>query len=261
MNVKSKQTMGLMITATIPILMFFVLFIGTLDLMLGLMGGILGVFPAFLIGKGMLKGPMDDLINGKPVALDFNSSGMIQAYSVKLELPKMSVDLGGGRVLETKFDRKLAIPLNLIMKNKMITWNEDSDIVFRDEKVDSLAAKKFILNKHATCFIINSQTGSFLTKEELANKENILATENLTLYELELVKNMSRDIRELGKTFMSNLGGQKLMEILSNPIVQAIILIAVIGLIGILVGPMVLDALGIGSSAAGFSLPGFPVNR
>ncbi len=261
MNGKSKQTMGLMLTAVIPILMFFVLLIGTRNLSLGLMGGIAGVFPAFLLGKGFLRGPMDDLINGKPVALDFNSSGMLQAYSVKLDLPKMSVTLENGKVLETKFDRKLAIPFNLLMKKKLITWDENNDIIFRDEKIDSLAAKKFILNKHATVFIINSQTGSFLTKEELANQENILATENLTLYELELVKSLSRDIRGLGKTFMANLGGKQFMELFSNPIVQALIIIGVIALIGILIGPMVLDALGMGAEGAGFSLPGLPVSR
>jgi hypothetical protein len=261
MNLKVKQQIGLMFTAMLPILMFFVLFLGTLNIVLGLMGGILGILPAILVGKSFLRGPMDDLINGKPVAFDLNSSGMMQAYSVQLDLPKMSVNLGSGKVIETKFDRKLAIPFNLLMKKRLITWDEEDNIVFKGEKIDSLANKKFILNKQATVFIINSQTMSFITKEELANKENRLATENLTLYELELMKNMSRDIRLLGKTFMANLGGQKILEILSNPLVQAIILIAVIGLIGILVGPMVLDALGIGSSAAGFSLPGIPVSR
>jgi hypothetical protein len=110
-------------------------------------------------------------------------------------------------------------------------------------------------------FIINSQTGSFITKDQLAKMENTLATENLVLYELDLVKNMSRDVRQLGKTFMANLGGNSFGEILKNPIVQAIIIGGVILLVAVLVGPMVLDALGYGASVASGSLPNVPVSR
>ena len=110
-------------------------------------------------------------------------------------------------------------------------------------------------------FRSNSQTGSFITKEQLAKMENTLATENLVLYELELVKNMSRDVRQLGKTFMANLGGSSLMDFLKNPMIQAIILIGIILLIAVLVGPMLLDALGMGATAVQGGMPNIPVSR
>jgi len=75
---------------------------------------------------------------------------------------------------------------------------------------------------------------------------------------------MSRDIRQLGKTFMANLGGGLgIMDFLSNPLIQGIIIAGVILLLAILVGPMVLDALGTGANAVGgtqVKLPGI-VNR
>jgi hypothetical protein len=261
MNIKMKQSMGLMFSSIVPITMFVGGLLGTMNLTLGILCGFAGIIPAYLLGKGFLKNPMDSLINGKPIAFDLNSSGMLQAYEIQLDLPLMRVKLPKGRVIESKFDRKLAIPFNLLMRKKLVTFNENDEIVFRNEKIDGLMAKQFILNKNATVFIINSQTGSFITKDQLAKMENTLATENLVLYELDLVKNMSRDVRQLGKTFMANLGGNSFGEILKNPIVQAIIIGGVILLVAVLVGPMVLDALGYGASVASGSLPNVPVSR
>jgi len=197
-----KQSMGLMFSSIVPITMFVGGLLGTMNLTLGILCGFAGIIPAYLVGKGFLKSPMDSLINGKPIAFDLNSSGMLQAYEIKLDLPLMRVKLPKGRVIETKFDRKLAIPFNLLMRKKLVTFNENDEIVFRNEKIDGLLAKQFILNK----------------------MENTLATENLVLYELDLVKNMSRDVRQLGKTFMANLGGAGFMELLKSPIIQAIII-------------------------------------
>lgn len=256
-----KQTMGLLVGAAVPFFMFVIGLFGTMNLQLALLTGFGGIIPAFLIGKGFLRSPMDSLINGKPVCFDLTSSGILQAYEIKLELPLMKVNLPGGRVLETKFDRKLAIPFNLLMKRKLITFNENDEIVFRNEKIDGLMAKQFLLNRHATVFLINSQTGSFITKEQLAKMENTLATENLILYELELVKNMSRDVRQLGKTFMANLGGKGLGDFLSSPWVQAIIIGGILILIAVLIGPMILDAVGMGSQAVSGGLPEVPVLR
>lgn len=261
MNLKMKQTTGLIIASALPFFMFVAGLIGTMNLSLGFLTGFAGIIPAFLMGKGFMKSPMDGLINGKPVCFDLNSSGMLQAYEIQLDLPLMRVKLPKGRILETKFDRKLAIPFNLLLKKKLVTFNDQDEIVFRNEKIDSLMSKQFILNKHATVFLINSQTGSFITKEQLAKMENTLATENLVLYELELVKNMSRDVRQLGKTFMANLGGSSLMDFLKNPMIQAIILIGIILLIAVLVGPMVLDALGMGATAVQGGMPNIPVSR
>lgn len=263
MNGKVKQQFGLMISSAVPFGMFTAGLLGTMSLPIGLGCGLFGVIPAFLIGKGLMKSPMDALIDGKPLVFDLNSSGMLQAYEVQLDLPLMRVKLPK-TTLETKFDRKLAIPFNLLMKKKLVTFDEAGQIVFKNEKIDELMAKQYILNKNATVFVINSQTGSFITKEQLANMENTLATENLTLYQLELTKNMSRDIRQLGKTFMANLGGTDFIDILKNPLVQGLILAGVILLIAILVGPMVLEALSQGSSvlsSAGATLPSNLVTR
>ncbi|HNV61753.1 MAG TPA: hypothetical protein PKN54_02300 [Candidatus Cloacimonas acidaminovorans] len=263
MNFKTKQTISLLISSAIPITMFVGGLFGTMNLFIGVGCGVLGILPAILIGKGVLKTPMDALLNGQPVAFDLNSSGMLQAYEIKLDLPLMSVKLPN-KTIETKFDRKLAIPFNMLIKKKLVTFNEKDEIVFRNEKIDDLMTKQFILNKNATIFLINSQTGSFITKDQLAKMENTLATENLTLYELDLIKNMTRDIRALGKTFVSNLGGQQFFELLKNPLVQGIIIAAVILLIVILVGPMVLDALNIGAGTvqgAGQTIANVPVNR
>lgn len=261
MNLKIKQQLAILISSGVPITFFVVGLFGTMNLTIGVFTGFLGIIPAFLVAKGLMKSPMDDLINGKPVCFDLNSSGMFQVYSIQLDLPLMRVNLPGGKVLETKFDRKLAIPFNMLVKKKLVTFNEKDEIVFRNEKIDELMAKQFVLNKNATVFIVNSQTGSFITKDQLAKMENTLATENLILYELDLVKNMSRDVRQLGKTFMANLGGKGLGEFLSNPFVQAIIIGGVILLIAILVGPMILDALGFTANAVQGGLPSVPVSR
>lgn len=264
MNLKMKQTMGLLVSSAIPITMFVGGLFGTMNLTIGAACGMFGIIPAVLIGKGVLRHPMDALLNGQPIAFDLNSSGMLQAYEIKLDLPLMSVKLPNGKVLETKFDRKLAIPFSLLLRKKLVTFNEKDEIVFRNEKIDSLASKQFVLNRSATVFIINSQTGSFITKDQLAKMENTLATENITLYELDLVKNMTRDIRALGKTFVSNLGGQQFLDLLKNPMVQGIIIAGIILLIAVLVGPMVLDALNMGAGtvqSAGATVANVPVNR
>ena len=236
----------------------------TRSLPIGMGCGMLGILPAFLVGKGLMKTPMDALIDGTPLVFDLNSIGMLQAYEVQLDLPLMRVKLPKGKVLETKFDRKLSIPFNMLMKKKLVTFDDKDQIVFKNEKIDELMGKQYVLNKNATVFVINSQTGSFITKDQLARMENTLATENLTLYELELTKNMSRDIRQLGKTFMANLGGSDFIDLLKNPIVQGIILIAVILLVAVLVGPMVLDALNTGMGAVNgtnVQVPGGLVTR
>jgi hypothetical protein len=264
MNGKVKQQLGLLVSSSVPIMMFMGGLFGSHNLLIGAGCGILGVIPAFLVGKGLMKSPMDALINGKPLVFDLNSSGMLQAYEVQLDLPLMRVKLSKDRVLETKFDRKLAIPFNLLMKKKQITYDDKGKIVFKNEKFDELMSKQYILNKNATVFVINSPTGSFISKEQLANMENTLATENLTLYQLELTKNMSRDVRQLGKTFMANLGGSEFFDILKNPMVQGIIIAGVILLIAILVGPMIFNALGVGANAVGgtaVNVPGVPVTR
>lgn len=263
MNGKVKQYMALMVSSGVPIGMFTAGLLGTMSLPLAIGCGVLGIVPAFLVGKGLMKSPMDALINGTPLVFDLNSSGMLQAYEVKLDLPLMSVKLPK-TTLETKFDRKLAIPFNMLMKKKEISYDDKGQIVFKNEKIDELMAKQFILNKNATVFVINSQTNSFITKDQLAKMENTLATENLTLYELELTKNMSRDVRQLGKTFMANLGGTDLLDLFKNPFVQAILIGGVILLIAILVGPMVLDALNMGAGAVGgtnVAVPGGLVTR
>lgn len=262
MNGKIKQQLGLLVSSAFPIGMFTAGLLGTMDLTIGIGTGLLGVIPAFLIGKGLMKSPMDALIDGKPLVFDLTSSGMLQAYEVQLDLPLMRVKLPKGKVLETKFDRKLAIPFNMLIKKKLVTFNENDEIVFRNEKIDELMTKQYILNKAATVFIINSQTGTFISKDQLARMENTLATENINLYELDLVKNMTRDIRALGKTFVSNLGGQQFMEFLKNPLIQGIIIAGVILLIAVLVGPMVFEALGIGASTVqGTGMPNVPVSR
>jgi hypothetical protein len=196
MNGKLKQSMGLMVSSMVPIMMFVGGLIGAKSLPLAIGCGFLGILPAMLVGKGLMKTPMDALINGTPVALDLTSSGMLQAYEIKLDLPLMRVKLPR-TTLETKFDRKLAIPFNMLIKKKLVTFDEKDQIVFKNEKIDSLMAKQYVLNKNATVFVINSQTNSFITKDQLAHMENTLATENLTLYELELTKSLSRDIRQL----------------------------------------------------------------
>jgi hypothetical protein len=263
MNGKVKQQMGLLVAAAFPIGMFTGGLLATMSLPLGISCGLLGILPAFLIGKGLMKSPMDALIDGKPLVFDLNSSGMLQAYEVQLDLPLMKVKLPK-TTIETKFDRKLAIPFNLLMKKKQISYDDEGKIVFKNEKFDELMSKQYILNKNATVFVINSQTNSFITKDQLAHMENTLATENLTLYELELTKNMSRDIRALGKTFMSNLGGSEFLDILKNPVVIGILIAGAILLVAIFIGPMLLDALHIGASAVGgtsVDVPGNLVNR
>jgi len=263
MNGKIKQQLGLLVSSAVPIGMFTGGLIGTMSLPISIGCGFLGIIPAFLIGKGLMKTPMDALIDGKPLAFDLNSSGMLQAYEIQLDLPLMRVKLPK-TVLETKFDRKLAIPFNMLMKKKLVTFDEKDQVVFKNEKIDQLMGKQYVLNKSATVFVINSQTGSFITKDQLAHMENTLATENLTLYELELAKNMSRDIRQLGKTFMANLGGNEFFDILKSPIVQGIIIAVVIILAAVLVGPMVLDALNMGAGAVGgtnVQVPGGLVTR
>ncbi len=263
MNIKMKQQFGLLVSSSVPIMMFFGGLLGGNSYLIGIGAGLLGVIPAFLVGKGLMKSPMDALLNGQPVVFDLNSSGMLQAYEVKLDLPMMKVKLPN-KTIETKFDRKLAIPFNMLIKKKLVTFNENDEIVFRNEKVDELMTKQFILNRNATVFLINSQTGSFITKEQLAKMENTLATENLVLYELDLVKNMSRDIRALGKTFMANLGGSDFLDLLKSSLVQGIIIAGVILLIAVFVGPMILDALNMGGAAVGntnVAVPGGLVTR
>jgi hypothetical protein len=262
MNGKLKQSMGLMVSSIVPIMMFVVGLLGAKNLMVGIGCGFLGIIPAMLIGKGLMKTPMDALLDGRPIALDLTSSGMIQAYEIKLDLPLMRVKLPKGN-LETKFDRKLAIPFNMLIKKKLVSFDDKEQIVFKNEKIETLMSKQYILNKNATVFVINSQTNSFITKDQLAHMENTLATENLTLYELDLTKKLSSDVRQLGKTFMANLGGSSVFDFLKSPLIMGIIIAGIILLIAILVGPMILQALNQGAATVGgtsVNLPGI-VNR
>lgn len=254
--------MGLMVSSITPIMMFVGGLLGAKSLPIGIGCGFLGILPAVLIGKGLMKTPMDALIDGRPIALDLTSSGMIQAYAIQLDLPLMRVKLPK-TTLETKFDRKLAIPFNLLIRKKLVSFDTKNQIVFKNEKIETLMQKQYILNKNATVFLINSQTSSFITKDQLANMENTLATENLTLYELDLTKKLSSDIRQLGKTFMANLGGGNMLSFLKSPLIMGLIIGGVILLIAILIGPMILQALNTGASTVGgtsVNLPGL-VNR
>lgn len=197
---------------------------------------LLMIFSGFFIFNALLKDPLFDTVEGEGFAVfDMPSTGVIQPYNCKIELPNVSIKTTKGW-LTGLFDRKIT---NYLMPPKEGAYQvqPNGDIWLLLKKAD-LSSIMFSQRGRPT-FLFNSKIGALTTKEMIADGENKMLTEHVGLTVLDHMKEFEKSVEGLNKHFADLFKGNDLSEFLRSPIVMIIIGIIIAVILFLFLGPQV----------------------
>lgn len=194
---KIKKWASLLLVGMIPTIGFA---IGSL--FYGLWGG-LGFWVVLLLlgavlGNMLLKNPFSAMLEGRGILVfDISSTGIINPFIVKVNSPYI-VGKVGNRVVSDVFDREAVYQLAATKKaEKSSYYDEEGRLVIALTEDDYNSARFALF--HYPVLIFNSQLGSIVTKDMLANTEKSAFAEHGILYLNRKVEELTAILRDFGR--------------------------------------------------------------
>lgn len=197
-----------------------------------------GVLANFFIVSVMIDNPFRRMLEGKGIlAIKWDSTGVMQPFVVGLQNPFIKGFLDKNTAVDDVFDRdltaNLAEPVTVIA-NKFEQTNEGIKIEITKKEYNKARFAMF----HYPVLMWNDQLKSFITKDQLSEKEKDTFAEHGILYAVQLIRDIGRDIKDFSRavvdTTQKKAGGNKNLIII-------ILIVIIVGVILMLAGPQLMS--------------------
>lgn len=247
---KLRKYAAFVLAGTIPALLLALLSVSYGLIWGGIIGFLIGLILIIPIGSLMIKHPFTAMIEGKGIlALNLDSTGVIQPFIMNVNQPKMTGKIGGKLVSDT-FDREAVAHLAAPKKaGRAVETDEQGGIRIRLDEAE-LNRGRFALF-HYPVVIYNRQLGTVLTKDWFSEKEKTAFAEHGILHMNHQVQELTGHVRDFGRYVVESLKPKS--SLLSNWWVWVIVVVFIIILLA-LFAPGIMDAIGGFGSGAGSAL-------
>lgn len=194
----------------------------------------------FLIGKLLLSNPFTSLLEGKGMlAIDLNSTGVLQPFIVNAQLPYIKGKLNN-QVVDDVFSRDIVHSLAIPKINKApLVVNEDGSVDLHLSEIE-LNKARFAMY-HFPVLLYNSTLKTFFSKEILSNLERANFANNGLLYLNLKVAELSNNIRDFARYIVETLKPKG--DLFKNKWVWIIIII-LFGVLGAIFLPEIINSIG-----------------
>lgn len=202
-----------------------------------------GLLISVVIGILLLQNPFSMLVEGKGIlVIDLTSTGIMQPFIVAVNNPYIQGKFRGKGVSDI-FDREAVYNLATPIKNstKADLKNGGVEIKLDEKKYNEARFALF----HYPCLVWNSQIGSILTKDFLADQEKAAFAEHSILYLNRKIEELSGYIRDFGRHVVETL---KPRENFLQSKWTWIIIVVVLVLLFILFLPSIIEIVGGGAA-------------
>ena len=254
---KMQKIIGLGISAVFPLFTTIFLLFLTKDLTVSIFVGVACVPLMVLAGGVLLNNPFREMLEGNGIIVfDITSSGIIKPYIARANMPYIDLKVGKN-YFRSIYNRAIGMYLKKPAQIKID--DKGKNIKFELAK-DDYSKTYFQLGDNPILFY-NSKLQTFLTKEVLAEKENVLMVENTALQTLDQVRSMRKDLHELTRTVVDQFKPSGLGELLRNPIFVMIVVIATVFLLFMFVAPSLPKFFGYIETGAKAIAPGVPISQ
>lgn len=243
-----KKILALLLAAAIPFIVFLAIISITNDIILSMVGWVIGLFGGLFSGFWLMKHPFLTMLeNTEPIALMVDSTAVVKPINCYINQPYVNALLENGKDIRTSYDRNihnyLAIPrtayYGTIDKHRIYTMPLDEISKFDFEF------------ENRTMFLINGMLGTFIPKQLLTDKENSIYVDHSIDYLSRMEEDESREIIKYTQTFFD--------RILKSPFLKNVpwlIILLIIIVLGILIyyWPVISVQLGLATNAASNSV-------
>jgi hypothetical protein len=214
-----------------------------------MMAGLLANF--FIVGK-LIDNPFRQMLEGKGImAIKWDSTGVMQPFVVGLQNPFIKGMLDKNTPVNDVFDRDLTGNLAEPVSVKANTWEQDENGIMINISKEEYNKARFAMF-HYPVLLWNDQLKSFITKDQLSEKEKDTFAEHGILYAVRLIQDIGADIKNFSRAVVDTTqkkGGK------IGSIMIWIIAIIIIGVILMLAGPSLMNMLGGVQDAVGGVMP------
>lgn len=244
---KINEMIALIQAGVLPISFLFVcVFIFKTPLLVGAIFSFMAVGGSMFFGMGVLKNPYTEMMKGKTtIAAGIDSTGIVQPYYAQIQAPYLNIETKKGSV-KWIFDRVGSFIIKPPIK--AIAVDDGYEVVWKVKKTELQSGLNQQYGK--PFFMFNPMTGVILTKNMMGSMETSLMVENISLQVLNKINNLENDLDKLDRRLLDFIAPSKIMEILQNPFVMGLLVIAAIICVVIFVGPGISQALGLGAKAS-----------
>lgn len=218
---------------------------------LGLLWGVGLMVVGMLIGLPLaallLRTPFNGMLEGKGLlALNMDSTGIIQAFIMRLDSPFIRGRVKNKDVTDV-WDRETTFTLQAPVEAPPAKFDDKTGKLTLSLDSSQLSQARFGFQQYPV-FIYNQQINSLLTKDFFAEKEKQLFTDHQILY-------LNRKVEELTTYTLHFARGVvellKPKRVLGSPTFWvAVIVFAVLVILGIMFAPSIIEAAGGAASGA-----------
>lgn len=170
----------------------------------GIGGLFIGLMVSILAGTLMLRTPFTPMLEGKGIlCLDVNSTGIIRPFVVAVRPPYIHGKVAGQDVTDV-FDRETVFQLATPKLNSTAATPNNKGGITIDLDEEEYNSGRFALF-HFPVLIWNSQIGSIITKDFLAEAEKTLYAEHSVIYLQRKVEELTGHVRDFGRYIVEQL--------------------------------------------------------
>ena len=227
-------------------------FVGTTQfgLLWGVVFMVVGLFIFSLLGFLFIKNPFSSMLEGSGLlALDINSTGVIQPFIVNLKNPDIIGRLKNKNIRDV-FDRNSVGTMKAPLNNKNCVIEslsiDDKGVLKFSIDADNYNKSRFVMLQYP-CLLFNSHLNSFVTKDFLSDMEKSTFAEHTVLYLNRNMQELTSLIRDFGRYVVDSLNQKS--SLFKNKWVWIIIIVFIVILL-IMFAPKIMNVvMGSGSTA------------
>lgn len=242
---KIKKLVLLTVTGILPVMAMFV----TLFLGMGLLISVGIIIACLLFGiflfTQLVRHPLLSLAEGEGLMLlTVDSTGVIVPAVVKMNAPKLFADLGGGKTVESIYDRSM---IHYFQQPRTGTMDFKKSVGNFDEYTVRMERGRehditFMFMQYPT-FIYNKNTGTFVSKEQWAKYEEAMTVKHTVLYLKTKTEELTSIMRDFARYVVEQLKPKQGFS-LGGKWLWIILIGGVIVVIAFLFGPSIMQTGG-----------------
>lgn len=193
----------------------------------------------FIIVSKLIDNPFRKMIEGKGLlAIRWDSTGVMQPFIVGLNNPFIHGFLDKFTQVHDVFDRDLTGYLAEPISIKANNWNETNEGLSFSITKEEYNKARFAMF-HYPVLLWNDQLKTFITKDQLSEKEKDTFADHGILYAVHLIREIGADIKNFSRAVVDST--QKKGFGINKNMIIIFILIIIIGAVIVMVGPSFLS--------------------
>lgn len=238
---KIKKTFGFALTGMIPLFVFVVCGLLQMPILESMIFALLAVLASAFVGMAIIHHPLLDIIEGRGLlTISLSSTGISRIFNTRVIAGTQLALKVNGKWYSQMYNRTIGWYLNKVEKAQAINTEGGLEL--------KLPTEKKAINTWAfegrPMLIWNEKAESFLDKETVAEMENTIMTENLSLGLMNQVNKLREDMHQFTRHFSDLFNPSFLKELLSSPWARAIGVILLVIIIGMFLAPEITEFLG-----------------